>query len=150
MAKLADAPDLGSGSERSEGSSPFIRTTLNAFYPKIGFKAPSFYDGFPKTCAIVTSTIKSIVISRKACFEQARCLFHNNCWNIAQSPRSLISNLVASELLAEIWRRQCRVPTQNNIVGTRHCRLLYNPGILAKIRMILCKQKVPIKQTPII
>ncbi len=25
MAKLADAPDLGSGSERSEGSSPFIR-----------------------------------------------------------------------------------------------------------------------------
>ncbi len=26
MAKLADAPDLGSGSERSEGSSPFIRT----------------------------------------------------------------------------------------------------------------------------
>ena|GEM_PF-2079331 len=32
MAKLADAPDLGSGSERSEGSSPFIRTTLNAFY----------------------------------------------------------------------------------------------------------------------
>ena len=28
MAKLADAPDLGSGSERSEGSSPFIRTTF--------------------------------------------------------------------------------------------------------------------------
>ena len=25
MAELADAPDLGSGSERSEGSSPFIR-----------------------------------------------------------------------------------------------------------------------------
>ena len=32
MAKLADAPDLGSGSERSEGSSPFIRTKLNALY----------------------------------------------------------------------------------------------------------------------
>lgn len=25
VAELADAPDLGSGSERSEGSSPFIR-----------------------------------------------------------------------------------------------------------------------------
>ncbi len=32
MAKLADAPDLGSGSERSEGSSPFIRTKLNALF----------------------------------------------------------------------------------------------------------------------
>ena len=30
---------------------------------------------------------------------------------------------VASELLAEIRTRQCRVPTQNNIVGTRHCRV---------------------------
>ena len=29
MAKLADAPDLGSGSERSEGSSPFIRIASN-------------------------------------------------------------------------------------------------------------------------
>lgn len=29
MAELADAPDLGSGSERSEGSSPFIRTRFN-------------------------------------------------------------------------------------------------------------------------
>lgn len=29
MAELADAPDLGSGSERSEGSSPFIRIRLN-------------------------------------------------------------------------------------------------------------------------
>ncbi len=28
MAKLADAPDLGSGSERSEGSSPFIRIKI--------------------------------------------------------------------------------------------------------------------------
>lgn len=27
MAELVDAPDLGSGSERSEGSSPFTRTT---------------------------------------------------------------------------------------------------------------------------
>lgn len=32
MAELADAPDLGSGSERSEGSSPFIRIRLNALY----------------------------------------------------------------------------------------------------------------------
>jgi hypothetical protein len=32
MAKLADAPDLGSGSERSEGSSPFIR--IADFIPK--------------------------------------------------------------------------------------------------------------------
>ena len=31
MAKLADAPDLGSGSERSEGSSPFIRTKMVLF-----------------------------------------------------------------------------------------------------------------------
>ena len=29
MAELADAPDLGSGSERSEGSSPFIRILSN-------------------------------------------------------------------------------------------------------------------------
>ena len=28
MAELADAPDLGSGSERSEGSSPFIRIKI--------------------------------------------------------------------------------------------------------------------------
>ena len=28
MAKLADATDLGSGSERSEGSSPFIRIKI--------------------------------------------------------------------------------------------------------------------------
>ncbi len=26
--------------------------------------------------------------------------------------------------LVEMRRRQCHVPTQNNIVGTRHCRLL--------------------------
>ena len=32
MAKLADAPDLGSGSERSEGSSPFIRIASNALW----------------------------------------------------------------------------------------------------------------------
>lgn len=32
MAELADAPDLGSGSERSEGSSPFIRIRLKALY----------------------------------------------------------------------------------------------------------------------
>jgi hypothetical protein len=31
MAKLADALDLGSSSERSEGSSPFIRTFDVAF-----------------------------------------------------------------------------------------------------------------------
>jgi hypothetical protein len=37
----------------------------------------------------------------------------------------LISNPVASELLAEIRRRQCRVPTVLFLVGTRHCRLLY-------------------------
>ncbi|MFM9264744.1 hypothetical protein [Tychonema sp. BBK16] len=30
---------------------------------------------------------------------------------------------VASELLTESRRRQCRVPTQNDIVGKRHCRL---------------------------
>ncbi len=29
VAELADAPDLGSGSERSEGSSPFIRISGN-------------------------------------------------------------------------------------------------------------------------
>lgn len=34
MAELADAPDLGSGSERSEGSSPFIRTRLNPWQVK--------------------------------------------------------------------------------------------------------------------
>ena len=28
MAELADAPDLGSGVNRREGSSPFTRTTL--------------------------------------------------------------------------------------------------------------------------
>ena len=32
MAKLADAPDLGSGSERSEGSSPFIRIASNPLW----------------------------------------------------------------------------------------------------------------------
>ena len=32
MAKLADAPDLGSGSERSEGSSPFIRIASNVLW----------------------------------------------------------------------------------------------------------------------
>ena len=32
MAKLADALDLGSSSERSEGSSPFIRTYRNYSY----------------------------------------------------------------------------------------------------------------------
>ena len=29
-------------------------------------------------------------------------------------------------LKKEMRRRQCRVPTQNNIVGTQHCRLLYH------------------------
>jgi hypothetical protein len=33
-------------------------------YQKIGFKAPSFYDGFPKTFAITTSTIKFFDCSR--------------------------------------------------------------------------------------
>ena len=37
---------------------------LNLSYQKIGFKAPSFYDGFPKTCAIITSTIKEFDCSR--------------------------------------------------------------------------------------
>ena len=32
--------------------------------------------------------------------------------------------------------RHCRVPTQNNIVGTRHCRVLYHSGA-AGIDMIL-------------
>lgn len=30
VAELADAPDLGSGSERSEGSSPFIRISKSS------------------------------------------------------------------------------------------------------------------------
>jgi hypothetical protein len=41
----------------------------------------------------------------------------------------VISFPVASELLVtEISPRQCRVPTQNNIVGTRHCLGLYYSG----------------------
>ena len=41
----------------------------------------------------------------------------------------VISSRVASELMLPTVRtRQCSVPTQNNIVGTRHCRLLYNSG----------------------
>jgi len=35
------------------------------------------------------------------------------------------SSELASELLAKIRRRQCRVPTILFLVGTRHCRLLY-------------------------
>ena len=31
--KLADTPDLGSGAAMREGSSPFIRTTLNPILP---------------------------------------------------------------------------------------------------------------------
>jgi hypothetical protein len=33
--------------------------------------------------------------------------------------------------IEEKRRRQCRVPTQNNIVGRRQCRLLENQRILA-------------------
>ena len=40
----------------------------------------------------------------------------------------MISFSVASELLVEIRRRQCRVPTMLFWVGTRHCRLLYHSG----------------------
>ena len=36
MAKLADALDLGSSSERSEGSSPFIRTFKFAIAQLLG------------------------------------------------------------------------------------------------------------------
>jgi len=45
------------------------------------------------------------------------------------SEKPVILFPVASELLvAETRTQQSRVPTQNNIVGTRHCRLLYPDG----------------------
>ena len=49
----------------------------------------------------------------------------------------MISFPITSELLvAEIRRRQCRVPTDNNIVGTRHVQSpLYHSGV-TRIDMI--------------
>ncbi|MCC3545401.1 MULTISPECIES: hypothetical protein [unclassified Microcoleus] len=48
----------------------------------------------------------------------------------------IISNPVASELLAKIRRRQCRFPTILFSVGTRHCRLLacHSDGIEIDIK----------------
>ena len=44
---------------------------------------------------------------------------------LKHSIRLVISFPVASELLAQIRTRQCRVPTILFSVGTRHCRVLY-------------------------
>src|SRR6478609_6353019 len=41
VAELADAPDLGSGTVRCEGSSPFVRTKLQAKIPSTTFPETS-------------------------------------------------------------------------------------------------------------
>lgn len=57
MAELADAPDLGSGSERSEGSSPFIRIVnckniVGAGSPRFLWKNQDFYKPAVGTSAL--------------------------------------------------------------------------------------------------
>ena len=72
MAKLADAPDLGSGSERSEGSSPFIRTKMVLFViwaerQRQGFQ-PLFHSKSPqRERTKIDRTFRCFV-------EQASCL----------------------------------------------------------------------------
>ncbi len=59
----------------------------------------------------------------------------------------MILNVVVPELLAaEIRRRHCRVPTENNIVGTRHCRLLYIIPVQPELISFLETGKMPVPQ----
>jgi len=60
------------------------------------------------------------------------------------SEKPVILFPVASELLvAETRTQQSRVPTQNNIVGTRHCRLLYPDGATGIVGTRHCRLLYP-------